>query len=227
MICSIASTTPWAEPVPSAHRPYWSDVHTQGAATLPTRVVIAEDEAIIRLDLKETLEEEGYEVIGETGRGDDAVTLVRDLKPDVAILDIKMPGIDGLTAARQITSDQICAVLVLTAFSQRDLIEEARDAGALAYLVKPFQRSDLVPAIELAVGRFRELRALTEQTKSLEDQLETRKIVDRAKGLLMDEHGFTEADAFAFVQRTAMSERTTMRAIAEGLLDGTVTPEKS
>lgn len=226
MSCSIVSTTPSAEPVRSSHRPFWSGVHSQGAATLPTRVVIAEDEAIIRLDLKETLEEEGYEVIGETGRGDDAVALVRDLKPDIAILDIKMPGIDGLTAARQITADQICAVLILTAFSQRDLIEKARDAGALAYLVKPFQRSDLVPAIELAVGRFRELRALMEQTKSLEDQLETRKIVDRAKGLLMDSHGFTESEAFAFVQKTAMSERTTMRAIAEGLLDGTVTAEK-
>lgn len=194
---------------------------------MPTRVVIAEDEAIIRLDLKETLEEEGYEVIGETGRGDDAVTLIRDLQPDVAILDIKMPGIDGLTVARQISADHVCAVVVLTAFSQRDLIEEARDAGALAYLVKPFQRSDLVPAIELAVGRFAELRALSAQAKSLEDQLETRKLVDRAKGLLMDTHGFAESEAFAFIQKRAMSERTTMRSIAEGLLNGTVTPEKS
>jgi len=192
---------------------------------LPTRVVIAEDEAIIRLDLKETLEEEGYEVVGETGRGDEAVALVRELNPEIAILDIKMPGIDGLTAARQITADQLCAVLVLTAFSQRDLIEEARDAGALAYLVKPFQRSDLVPAIELAVGRFRELRALTEQTKSLEEQLETRKVVDKAKGVLMDTYGFTEADSFTFVQKTAMRDRTTMRAVAESILDGTLTPE--
>ncbi|CAB4330382.1 unannotated protein [freshwater metagenome] len=192
---------------------------------MPTRVVIAEDEAIIRLDLKETLEEEGYEVVGETGRGDEAVALVRELQPEIAILDIKMPGIDGLTAARQITADQLCAVLVLTAFSQRDLIEQARDSGALAYLVKPFQRSDLVPAIELAVGRFRELRALTEQTKSLEEQLETRKVVDRAKGILMDAHGLTEADAFAFVQKTAMRDRTTMRAVADGLIDGTLKPE--
>ena len=192
---------------------------------MPTRVVIAEDEAIIRLDLKETLEEEGYEVVGETGRGDEAVALVRELQPEIAILDIKMPGIDGLTAARQITADQLCAVLVLTAFSQRDLIEQARDSGALAYLVKPFQRSDLVPAIELAVGRFRELRALTEQTKSLEEQLETRKVVDRAKGILMDAHGLTEADAFAFVQKTAMRDRTTMRAVAGGLIDGTLKPE--
>ena len=225
MICSTGSTTPSAEPVPSENGPYWSGLHSQGAATLPTRVVIAEDEAIIRLDLKETLEEEGYEVVGETGRGDEAVVLVRELKPEIAILDIKMPGIDGLTAARQITADQLCAVVVLTAFSQRDLIEEARDAGALAYLVKPFQRSDLVPAIELAVGRFRELRALTEQAKSLEDQLETRKLVDKAKGFLMDVHGFTEADSFAFVQKTAMRDRTTMRAVSELILDGTLTPE--
>lgn len=192
---------------------------------MPTRVVIAEDEAIIRLDLKETLEEEGYEVIGETGRGDEAVVLVRDLQPDIAILDIKMPGIDGLTAARQITADQLCAVLVLTAFSQRDLIEEARDAGALAYLVKPFQRSDLVPAIELAVGRFRELRALTAQTKTLEEQLETRKIVDRAKGVLMDAHSMTEAEAFSFIQKTAMRDRTTMRVVADAVINGSVTPE--
>jgi AmiR/NasT family two-component response regulator len=192
---------------------------------LPTRVVIAEDEAIIRLDLKETLEEEGYEVVGETGRGDEAVALVRELQPEIAILDIKMPGIDGLTAARQITADQLCAVLVLTAFSQRDLIEQARDSGALAYLVKPFQRSDLVPAIELAVGRFRELRALTEQTKSLEEQLETRKVVDRAKGILMDAHGLTEADSFAFVQKTAMRDRITMRAVADAIIDGTMKPE--
>ena len=192
---------------------------------MPTRVVIAEDEAIIRLDLKETLEEEGYEVVGETGRGDEAVALVRELQPEIVILDIKMPGIDGLTAARQITADQLCAVLVLTAFSQRDLVEQARDSGALAYLVKPFQRSDLVPAIELAVGRFRELRALTEQTKSLEEQLETRKVLDRAKGILMDTHGLTEADSFAFVQKSAMGDRTTMRAVADAILAGTLKPE--
>ena len=191
---------------------------------MPTRVVIAEDEAIIRLDLKETLEEEGYDVVGETGRGDEAVELVRRLEPEIAILDIKMPGVDGLTAARQITAEQLCAVLVLTAFSQRDLVDEARDAGALAYLVKPFQRSELVPAIELAVGRFRELRALTEQTRSLEEQLETRKAVDRAKGILMDTQAMTEGDAFAFIQRTAMGERVTMRDVASRIIDGTLLP---
>ncbi|HEX6423471.1 MAG TPA: response regulator, partial [Acidimicrobiales bacterium] len=143
---------------------------------LATRVVIAEDEAIIRLDLKETLEEEGYEVVGETGRGDEAVKLVRELEPDLAILDIKMPGIDGLAAAREIAGERRAAVLILTAFSQRDLIEQARDAGALAYLVKPFERGELVPAVEVALGRFRELRALHDQTASLEEQLETRKV---------------------------------------------------
>ena len=159
---------------------------------MPTRVVIAEDEAIIRLDLKETLEEEGYEVVGETGRGDEAVQMVKDLEPDLAILDIKMPGMDGLTAAREITGERRAAVLILTAFSQRDLIEQARDAGALAYLVKPFQRSELVPAVEVALGRFKEIKALHEATSNLEDQLETRKVVERAKGKLMDERSMAE-----------------------------------
>ena len=191
---------------------------------MPTRVVIAEDEAIIRLDLKETLEEEGYEVVAETGRGDEAVELVREHRPDVTILDIKMPGLDGLSAAREIAGERWSAVLILTAFSQRDLIERARDAGALAYLVKPFQKSDLFPAIEVAVGRFRELKALHEQATSLEEQLETRKTVDRAKGQLMDNNGLSEADAFAFIQKTAMKERSTMRDIAQRVLDGDLQP---
>ena len=191
---------------------------------MPTRVVIAEDEAIIRLDLKETLEEEGYEVVGETGRGDEAVELVKQHAPDVAILDIKMPGLDGLSAAREIAGERRAAVLILTAFSQRDLVEQARDAGALAYLVKPFQRSELIPAVEVAIGRFREMRALAEQNQSLEDRLETRKLVDRAKGKLMDEHQLAEADAFAFVQKTAMRERLTMKAVAERVLAGELAP---
>jgi AmiR/NasT family two-component response regulator len=188
------------------------------------RVVIAEDEAIIRLDLRETLEEEGYEVIGETGRGDEAVRLVHDLAPDVAILDIKMPGLDGLAAAREITAEHRCAVLILTAFSQRELIEQARDAGALAYLVKPFQKSDLVPAIEVALGRHAEIVALVGEVGSLEERLETRKLIDRAKGRLMDVHGMSEQDAFRFVQTTAMRERTTMRAVAREILDGVRSP---
>ncbi|HET6948771.1 MAG TPA: response regulator, partial [Acidimicrobiales bacterium] len=186
---------------------------------MATRVVIAEDEAIIRLDLKETLEEEGYEVVGETGRGDEAVKLVRELEPDLAILDIKMPGLDGLAAAREIAGERRAAVLILTAFSQRDLIEQARDAGALAYLVKPFERGELVPAVEVALGRFKEIRALADQTASLEEQLETRKIVDRAKGKLMDEFGLNENTAFSFIQRRAMSERVTMRDISQRIID--------
>jgi two-component system, response regulator PdtaR len=191
---------------------------------VPTRVVIAEDEAIIRLDLKETLEEEGYEIVGETGRGDEAVDLVKEHEPDIAILDIKMPGLDGLSAAREIAGERRAAVLILTAFSQRDLIEQARDAGALAYLVKPFQRSELIPAIEVAIGRFREMKALQDQTQSLEDQLETRKVVDRAKGKLMDEQGLSESDAFSFIQRTAMQERMTMKAISERVIAGELSP---
>jgi two-component system, response regulator PdtaR len=191
---------------------------------LAVRVVIAEDEAIIRLDLKETLEEEGYEVVGETGRGDEAVELVRQHKPDIAILDIKMPGLDGLSAAREITKERNAAVLILTAFSQRDLIEQARDAGALAYLVKPFQRSELIPAVEVALGRFQEMRALEAEVKGLEDQLETRRLVDRAKGLLMDKNGLSENDAFSFIQKTAMRERSTMKVIAQQVIDGTLHP---
>ena len=188
------------------------------------RVVIAEDEAIIRLDLRETLEEEGYEVVGEAGRGDTAVELIRGLRPDLAILDIKMPGMDGLEVARHITAERICGVLILTAFSQREIIEEARDAGALAYLVKPFQKSDLIPAIEVAIGRFREMQAISGERDKLEEQLETRKAIDRAKGILMDEVGMKEQEAFAFIQRTAMSERTKMREIAERILAGTLRP---
>lgn len=192
---------------------------------MTVRVVIAEDEAIIRLDLKETLEEEGYVVVGETGRGDKAVELVREHRPNLAILDIKMPGMDGLEAARHITKDRICGVLVLTAFSQREIIEEARDAGALAYLVKPFQKSDLIPAIEVALGRFRELQALNGEVEVLGEQLEARKAIDRAKGVLIDTHGMSESDAYGFIQRGAMNHRTTMRAVAEMVISGALRPE--
>ena len=192
---------------------------------MPLRVVIAEDEAIIRMDLRETLEEEGYEVVGETGRGDQAVELARALQPDLAILDIKMPGMDGVEAARIINGEKICGVLMLTAFSQREVVEEARDAGALAFLVKPFQKSDLIPAIEVAMGRFRELRTLTGEIDALGEQLEARKFIERAKGVLMDECGMTENDAFSFIQRTAMSERTRMRDVADRVLDGSLRPD--
>jgi len=189
------------------------------------RVVIAEDEAIIRMDLRETLEEDGYEVVGETGRGDEVVDLVRNLQPDLAVLDVKMPGADGLTAAATITDEKLCAVLMLTAFSQREVVEQARDAGALAFLVKPFQRSDLVPAIEVAIGRFRELRDLTGEIDALGEQLAARKLVDRAKGILIDECSMSEGDAFSFIQRTAMSERTRMRDVADRIIDGDLRPE--
>jgi response regulator NasT len=192
---------------------------------MAVRVEIAEDEAIIRLDLKEILEEEGYEVVGETGRGDEAVALVKEHKPDLAILDIRMPGMDGLSAAREITADRAAAVLILTAYSQRNLIEEARDAGALAYLVKPFQRSELIPAIEVALGRHREMRALENEVSSLEDQLETRRLVDRAKGILMDDYAMKESDAFSFIQKNAMQQRITMRVLAQRVIDNDIRPE--
>jgi len=192
---------------------------------MPLRVVIAEDEAIIRMDLRETLQEEGYDVVGETGRGDQAVELVRDLQPDLAILDIKMPGMTGLEAAAIIDAEKICGVLMLTAFSQREVVEQARDAGALAFLVKPFQRSDLVPAIEVAMGRFRELRDLTGEISALGEQLESRKFIERAKGVLIDELGITENDAFQFIQKTAMSERSRMRDVADQILDGSLRPD--
>ncbi|MHB8681921.1 MAG: ANTAR domain-containing response regulator [Acidimicrobiales bacterium] len=195
------------------------------------RVVIAEDEAIIRLDLKEILESEGYEVVGETGRGDEAVELVGTHHPDLAILDVKMPGLDGIEAARRISAEHRTAVLILTAFSQRNLIEDARDAGVAAYLVKPFQRNELIPAIEVAIARFEEHRAiedeharLSSEVASLEDKLETRRLVDRAKGVLMDKHGLGEAEAFAFVQKTAMSRRTRMQEIAREVIEGTLAP---
>ena len=191
---------------------------------MSTRVVIAEDEAIIRLDLKEILEEEGYEVVGETGRGDEAVDLVRQHDPDLAILDIRMPGMDGLSAAREIAGNRRSAVLILTAYSQRNLIEEARDAGALAYLIKPFQRSELIPAIEVALGRFREMKSLESEVKGLEEQLETRKVVDRAKGMLMDQHGMSENDAFSFIQKTAMQQRVKTKVIAQQIIDGEISP---
>jgi response regulator NasT len=192
---------------------------------MAVRVVIAEDEAIIRLDLKETLEEEGYEVVGETGRGDEAVELVREHSPDIAILDIKMPGMDGLTAAREISGENLAAVLILTAFSQRDLIERARDAGALAYLVKPFQKSELIPALEVALGRHKEMQALHAEVKGLEDQLDTRRVVDRAKGILMDTHKLSENDAFDWIQKTAMRERLTMKVVGQRIIDGELGPD--
>ena len=185
------------------------------------RVVIAEDEAIIRLDLKEILEAEGYAVIGETGRGDEAIDLVRMLEPDLVILDIKMPGMNGIDVAKVISDEGLAAVILLTAFSQQDLIQEASNAGVLAYLVKPFQRSDLVPSIELALGRFKEISDLKQETLMLRESLQTRKLVDRAKGLLIDNYGLKESDAYRYLQKKAMEDRTTMKAVAEDILTDT------
>jgi response regulator NasT len=191
---------------------------------MTTRIVIAEDEAIIRLDLRETLEEEGYEVVGDCGRGDEAVALVKEMTPDVVILDIKMPVMTGLEAAKLITETKICPVVMLTAFSQREIIEQARDAGALAYLVKPFQKSDLVPAIELAIARFAEMQALSGEVAALGAQLEIRKLVDRAKGVLLDKYAMSENDAFTFIQKLAMTERVKMGEISQRIISGEICP---
>ncbi len=184
----------------------------------PTRVLIAEDEALIRLDLKEMLEEEGYAVVAEVGDGQQAVDAAASLRPDLVILDIQMPVLDGLSAAEQIAGARIAPVIVLTAFSQRELVERARDAGAMAYLVKPFSKNDLVPAIEVARARFSEMAALDGEIRTLEERLETRKLVEKAKGLLMARDGLTEAEAFRTIQRGAMNQRTSMKAVAESLL---------
>jgi response regulator NasT len=183
-----------------------------------TRVLIAEDEALIRLDLKEMLEEEGYAVVAEVGDGQQAVDQAEELLPDLVILDIQMPVLDGLSAAEQIAKARTAPVIVLTAFSQRELVERARDAGAMAYLVKPFTKNDLVPAIEVARARFAEMTTLDSEVRSLEERLEARKVVEKAKGKLMADRGITEADAFRWIQRTAMNERTSMKALAERLL---------
>ncbi|MEU9847601.1 response regulator [Streptomyces sp. NPDC047985] len=185
---------------------------------LTTRVVIAEDEALIRLDLKEMLEEEGYAVVGEAGDGQRAVELAREHRPDLVILDVKMPVLDGISAAEKIAEESIAPVLMLTAFSQRDLVERARDAGAMAYLVKPFSKSDVVPAIEMAVSRFAELKALESEVADLAQRLETRKLVDRAKSILQTDYGLSEPAAFRWIQKTSMDRRMSMQQLAEALI---------
>lgn len=185
----------------------------------PPRILIAEDEAIIRLDLKEMLEEEGIEVVGEAADGDAALRLAQEKRPDLVIMDIKMPGMDGLTAAEQVVEKDLAAVLILTAFSGKDLVHRAAEAGAMAYLVKPFQKSDLMPAIELALARYAQLSALKKEAADLTDRLETRKVVDRAKGRLIDAKNMTEAQAFRHIQKRAMDERRSMKEIAQEELD--------
>jgi response regulator NasT len=184
------------------------------------RVVLAEDEALIRLDLREMLEEEGYEVVGEAGDGEAAVRLAREHRPDLVILDVKMPGLDGLAAAERITDERLAPVLVLTAFSQQDLVERAARARAMGYLVKPFQKSDVVPAIELAVARHLELSALEEEVEDLQERLETRTLIDRAKGILMDRYTMKEGQAFRFLQKTAMDRRLRLAEVARRVVEG-------
>jgi len=182
------------------------------------RVLIAEDEALIRLDLAEMLTEEGYDVVAEAGDGEAAVRLAEEHRPDLIILDIKMPIMDGLAAAERIAATRIAPIIVLTAFSQRELVDRAREAGAMAYLVKPFQKSDLVPAIEIALSRFAEMSALEDEVATLNDRLETRKSVERAKGELMAKYQMSEPDAFKWIQRTAMDHRMTMRDVADRIV---------
>jgi AmiR/NasT family two-component response regulator len=189
------------------------------------RVVIAEDEALIRMDLAEMLQEEGYEVVGQAGDGESAVKLATEHRPDLVILDVKMPVLDGISAAERIGADKVAPVLMLTAFSQRELVERARDAGAMAYLVKPFSKADLVPAIEMATTRYEEMRALENEVADLAARFETRKLVDRAKGLLQAQLGMTEPEAFRWIQKTSMDRRLTMREVAQAVIDGTGAPK--
>jgi two-component system, response regulator PdtaR len=182
--------------------------------------VIAEDEALIRLDLKEMLEESGYAVVGEAADGQQAIALAESERPDLVILDVKMPGLDGISAAEQIAATATAPVIMLTAFSQRELVERAAEAGAMAYLVKPFGQSDLIPAIEVAISRYQQMRALTDEVADLNDRLETRKLLDRAKGKLQAEQGMSEPDAFRWIQKASMDRRSTMRAVAEAVLSG-------
>ncbi len=182
-------------------------------------MVIAEDEALIRMDLAEMLSEEGYDVVGQAPDGEQAVSLAEEHRPDLVILDVKMPRLDGITAAERIAAQRIAPVVILTAFSQRDLVERARDAGAMAYLVKPFSKSDLVPAIEMAMSRFAEVQQLEGEVADLTERLETRKAVDRAKSALQERLGLSEPDAFRWIQKTAMDLRLSMRQVADGVIE--------
>lgn len=207
--------------VPEPNTPETEGASEEASAHVPpqtTRVVIAEDEALIRMDLKEMLEEEGYTVVGEAGDGQTAIDLAREHHPDLCILDVKMPVLDGISAAEKIAEESIAPVLMLTAFSQRELVERARDAGAMAYLVKPFSKTDVVPAIEMAVSRFTELKELEKEVADLSQRLETRKLVDRAKSVLQTQYGLTEPAAFRWIQKTSMDRRLSMQQVAEAVL---------
>jgi two-component system, response regulator PdtaR len=190
-----------------------------GAEAEHPRVVVAEDEALIRLDLVELLEEHGYEIVGQASDGEEAVRLANELEPDLIVMDVKMPKMDGITADDKIAEDRICAVVMLTAFSQRDLIKRAKEAGAMAYVVKPFDASDVIPAIEIAMARFAEIRGVEDEVMDLEERLESRKIVDQAKGILQTSLDLTEPEAFRWIQKTAMDLRKSMREVAQGVID--------
>ena len=205
---------------PATDEPVTSDP----AEAPPRRVVIAEDEALIRLDLAEMLRDEGYQVVGEASDGQEAVDLAESLRPDLVIMDVKMPRRDGIDAAAEIAAKRIAPIVILTAFSQRDLVEKARDAGAMAYLVKPFSISDLIPAIEVALSRFAEITELEREVADLGERLETRKLVERAKGLLQARHAMTEPEAFSWMQRAAMDRRTSMKRVAEVVLESLDVP---
>ena len=183
------------------------------------RVVVAEDEALIRLDAVETLTENGFDVVGEAANGEEAVRLTQDLKPDVVVMDVKMPVMDGLTAAEQINKERLAPVVMLTAFSQKELVERALEAGAMAYVVKPFTAGDLLPAIEIAQARFSEIVSLENEVKDLTERMETRKRVERAKGLLMSKMDLSEPDAFRWIQKTSMNRRLTMREVADAVIE--------
>ncbi len=193
--------------------------HDGGPPPTAVRVVIAEDEALIRLDLAEMLAEEGYEVVGQASDGEEAVTLAADLRPDVVLMDIKMPRLDGIEAASRLSEQRLAPVVLLTAFSQRELVERAREAGAIAYHVKPFQKSDLAPAIEMARSRFAEMVTLESEVEDLADRLETRKLVERAKAVLQGTYGLAEAEAFRWLQKSAMDMRLSMREVAEQVVN--------
>jgi two-component system, response regulator PdtaR len=189
-----------------------------GGASVPTRIILAEDETVIRMDLKEELQRQGYLVVGDVGDGQSAVNLARELRPELVIMDVRMPEMDGITAAEILTREKIAPVVLLTAFSDDELIERARDAGVVTYLTKPFRSSDLKPAIEIALSRFQEFKSMEVRVKDLEDHLATRKVVEKAKGVLMTKHGVTEQEAFRRIQKASMNNRKSMREIAEAIL---------
>ncbi|HIW30310.1 MAG TPA: response regulator [Candidatus Luteococcus avicola] len=195
-----------------------SNTEQAGSAAKKPRVLVAEDEALIRMDLVELLNEEGYEVVGQAGDGEEALAMARELQPDLVVMDVKMPKMDGITAAEQIAEERIAPVVMLTAFSQRDLVERAREAGAMAYVVKPFDASDVVPAIEIAMGRFAEIRAVEDEVADLEERLASRKAVDQAKGMLQEGLGLSEPEAFRWIQKTAMDLRISMREVADKVI---------